>query len=178
HLAALPPITAPWATDGVLASQLYGRTDTCDGSSRAPGPGSPVVALMSVDSVRGMQNSAALTSVWPSVPGRPVRVMLPPFRVGKHGVAVLFAQQSCEMPPFASMQLPPEVATHAAPVPTAVQLLPAPQASSWVCGPAASLQGVGPTSGVDSPVVKGSWMSSVPFGCGLSPCGAQSLDSS
>lgn len=57
-------------------------TDTVAGSSSAPGPGSPVVTLMSVAFVRAMQNVAAFTSTCPSVPGWPARVMLPPPLVG------------------------------------------------------------------------------------------------
>jgi hypothetical protein len=137
----------------------YGRTDTCEGRSNDPGPGSPVVMLMRVDVVRGMQNSAALTRVFPGVPGCPVRVMLPPPLVGKHGVAVLFEQQSWEMPPFASMQLPAgSVATHAAPVHVAVQL-PAPQKSSCVCGPSESGQGAGPRT--SSSRISIGWVSSM-----------------
>src|SRR4029077_11323004 len=86
--------------------------------------------------------------------------MLPPPLVGKHGVVVLFEQQSCEMPPFASMQLPAaSVPAQAAPVQPAVQVPPL-QPSSDVWCPALSGQALGPTSGVAVPVVNGSLMSS------------------
>jgi hypothetical protein len=128
--------------------------------------------LMSVESVAAMQKVAAVSNVCPSVPGCPVRVMLPPPLVGKQGIVVLFEQQSCEMPPLASMQLPAaSVPAQAAPVQVAVQL-PVPQLSSWLCPG----HGFGPTSGVASSVANGSWMSS-PVGA-ESPSGTQSLDSS
>ena len=77
--------------------------------------------------------------------------MLPPPLVGKHGVDVLFAQQSCEMPPLASMQLPAaSVPAQAEPVQAALQAPPL-QPSSCVCGPALSGQGSGPTRGVRHP---------------------------
>src|SRR5262245_2422855 len=158
------------------AARRYGVTFTSAGSRSAPGPGRPVVALISVDWVRAMQKVVALTIVCPFVPGVPARVMLPPPLVGKQGVSVLLEQQSWAMPPLASMHSPLAfLPTQALPVQVAEQEPPL-QLSSCVCGPAESGQGRGPASEV-APVLNFSWMSRVPFGWGLSPKGEQSLDS-
>src|SRR5262245_43621151 len=155
------------------AGWRYLLTETVAGRSSAPGPGRPVVTLMSEESVRAMQKVAALTSVPPSVAGLPVREMVPLFLVGKHGVLVLLEQHSCEMPPFASMHWTLFMALQAAPLQVAVQL-PLPQESSCVCGPAESPQGTEPVL-VAVPVVNGSWMSRVVGG--LSPSGVHWLES-
>src|SRR5262249_27260480 len=163
------------AVGGAAHGELV--TTAVAGRSSAPGPGSPVVVLMRLESVRAMQKVPAKTPPVGSAgtTGLPLRVILPPPAVGKQGRSVLFAQHSWEMPPLASMQLPcASVLAHAQPVHWAVQAPPW-QPSSWVWPPEASGHGFGPTSSLAVPVVRGSWMLSEVGGA--SPRGVQALDS-
>src|SRR5262245_14821919 len=125
-----------------------------------------------------MQNVAALTCTWPSVAGAPVRTSAPPSRVGKHGTEVSIEQQSCEIPPLASMQFPASsCSTHAVSVQVSVQVPALPQLSSSIGGPTVPPPARGPTS-VDAPVESGRSMASVPTVPPVSPSGTQALDSS
>src|SRR5262245_9983442 len=140
----------------------YGARVTAASTGRisAPGAGSPCTALMSADRVRGTQNVATSSPLDEPPNGTPVRTIAPPPLVGKHGTCEFVEQQTCEMPPLASVHRPSaSTATQAVPVQAAVQV-PEPHASSAVCGPAASAHGTGPGS-TDVPVVSSARMSTV-----------------
>src|SRR5262249_50349597 len=109
----------------------YGTTVTGIGSSAAPGAGKPITGTNGDDDVGdGTQKVAAKTAMPPLTAGVPCRTIAPSFRVGKHAVVGASEQQSCEMPPVASMQRPsPSLATQAEPAHSALQV-PAPQLSS------------------------------------------------
>src|SRR5262249_3862870 len=149
----------------------------------APGAGGPVTELMSEECGWGLPKDAA--EVPPGVSagstGWSVRVVMPTAGaalaglVGKHGSAVLLAQQNWEMPPLASTQLPAASwLTQAVPVHPALQAAPL-QLSSWVWGPAVSGHGFEPVSSFAVPVVSGSSMSSEVGG--EAPSGTHALDS-
>ena len=104
-----------------------------------------------------MQKVAENATVLPLVAGFPLRVI----GLVKHGVEVLFEQQACEMPPFASTQFVPDPLRQAVPVQAPSVQVPVSQSSDWSCGPALSPQGRAPVRGGASPVVSGSRMSSV-----------------
>src|SRR5262245_43098433 len=115
---------------------------------------------MSAESVRGTQNVATSSPLDEPPNGVPARAIAPPPRVGKHGTSELAEQQTCAIPPLASMHRPSaSTVTHAVPVHAPVHV-PAPHASSAVCDPAASGHGTGPVS-TDVPVVSGARMSTV-----------------
>src|SRR5262249_59214194 len=120
----------------------------------APGRGRPVTELMSEESVWAMQKVPAKVPpvVSPGTTGLPVRLILPrpaaalAGLVGKHGSAVLLAQQNWEMPPLASTQLPAASwLTQAVPVHPALQAAPL-QLSFWVWGPAVLGHGFEPVN--------------------------------